>query len=1095
MPDILNKLKTASQESAKSEHWEGTFEQYLGLVKEKTFPNLGVLAHQRAYQMIEAAGKKKAGYFGQDRIKFDFFEDKLFGIEHSIDEIMAYISSAAQRTETSRRMLLLWGPPSSGKSNLVNLLKHGLEEWSRTEEGAIFAIKGSKMHENPFLLIPHNLRDEFAKDYGIHIEGSLCPPTQWLLDNEYDGDFMKVPIERIFMSEAYRVGVGTWLPSDVKSQDISELVGSIDYAKIQEYGDEADPRVFNFDGELFVANRGIMEFIEGLKSVSSDTYIPTTQGIRKIGDIHGPQKQQLIAHERFLSINSGSEMGTITRSCYKGYAKRQKITTSHGYSFTGSIDHRIQKLDINGDIEWYAIKNLQKNDLIPISIFDGCWVQSAPTIDKFEQHKYAHEIFLPRNMTKKLAKFLGYYVAEGSFCGGTVNIASSHPQIAADVVEIVNSFGLAAKWAREKHVICHSVNLIAFLKLLELTGNNSSHKIIPQIILDSPKIYIAEFLRAYFDGDGTVNDHRISCTSSSLDLINQLQVVLLNFGIISKQVPVWNNEYERYYYNLVMDSVHRDKFMDDIGFNLNYKNRKAEVFRRKRKAHRHVISCCHLFKNILSELDLEAECVGSSVSTKRYSRDVSVNALVSRKTYNHLWNWSNNKRDASIPEIKRVLDELPDIPSKDVLQKLVNRDVFFDRIKSIGKEHIGEIYDVHETTGHSYVGNGFIHHNSDEKFLRACLTATQEKAVKAPRFGLVSVDEFIIMHTNESEFVDFMKEDRYEAYHDRMYIVKVPYNLSVSNEVAIYEKLLRGTDAMSINIAPRTLEAAGMFSVLTRLSEDESDLNRLQKMKLYDGQHVKGYKEEQVVDLKKKQPREGLSGVSPRFVIDQISAAISRSREEGRDYVTALDVLRSLNTGVVNRDAFTPEQKTMYEQFIDDARKEWNDLLRNDIQKAFFLEYESEAKALCENYLDQIDAACSNSKPRDPITGEETELDEKLMNEIETQIGITDSGSIDFRNEVLRAVSHVARKNEKLPPEEHIKFDYTQHTQLKEGIQKALFEERKGVIRMTVSSRSPDPEALERLNDVVKRMCKHQDYTPAAANELLKYASAHLFDK
>jgi len=647
---IFDKLETATQDATKEKRWEGTFREYLELVREKKYPNLGVLSHQRAYQMIANAGTKKSDYFGQERTRYDFFEDKLFGIEYSIDEIMAYISSAAQRTETSRRMLLLWGPPSSGKSDMVNLLKRGLEAWSRTDAGAVFAIKGSKMHENPLLLIPHHLRDEFSEELGVHIEGSLCPHTQWLLDHKYNGDFMSVPIQRIYLSEIYRIGVGTWLPSDTKSQDISELVGSIDYAKIQEFGDEADPRVYNFDGELFVANRGVMEFIEGLKA--------------------------------------------------------------------------------------------------------------------------------------------------------------------------------------------------------------------------------------------------------------------------------------------------------------------------------------------------------------------------------------------------------------------------------------------------------------DEKFLRACLTATQEKLVKAPRFGQVYVDDFIIMHTNEEEFTDFMKEKKYEAYHDRMYIVKVPYNMSVGNEVGIYEKLLRGTDAVQIHIAPLTLKAAAMFAVLSRLEDEDGDLNLIQKMKLYDGQHVKGYKKEQVIDIKKRHPREGLSGCSPRFVIDQISAAISKAKEEGRDFITALDVLRSLNTGVVNRDAFSAEQKSAYEQFIDDARKEWNDLLRNDIQKAFFLEFEQEAKALCENYLDQIEAACANKKPRDPVTGEETELDEKLMDDIERQIGISDSGKVDFRNEILRAVGEVARRNERMEnPEDRIKFDYTQHAQLREGIQKALFEERKGVIRMTVSTRNPDPEGVKRLNDVIKRMSDQQGYSPAAANELLKYASAHLFDK
>ena len=258
-------------------------------------------------------------------------------------------------------------------------------------------------------------------------------------------------------------------------------------------------------------------------------------------------------------------------------------------------------------------------------------------------------------------------------------------------------------------------------------------------------------------------------------------------------------------------------------------------------------------------------------------------------------------------------------------------------------------------------------------------------------------------------------------------------------------------------------------------------------MKLYDAQHVKGFKIEQVPDIKKKCPREGLTGISPRFVIDQISAAISKARDEECGFITALDVLRQIQRGVKSRNTFKAEEKNRFETFISTAREEWNELLRNDIQKAFFVSFEKEARNLFENYLDQIEAECSGEKPKDPITGEETEVDEKLMDSIEGHIEISSSGKEDFRNEILRYIGAAARK-------EH-KFDYTQHAQLREAIQKQLFEERKGTIRMTVSTRNPDPEALRRYNEVIDRMVEHQGYSAAAANELLKYATAHLFDK
>lgn len=624
--------------------WKGTFRDFLKLCETKEYPDVGVLAHERVYNMIVATGTEKYDHFGVERKKFKFFEDYLFGMEETVDNIMAYIYSAAQRTETARRMLLLYGPVSSGKSEIVTLIKRGLEKYSRTKEGTVFALAGSKMHENPFLLVPLHLRPDFEKQYNVTIEGDLSPIARHRLENEFKDKFLDYPVEQIYLSEAKRIGIGTWLPSDEKGQDVSELVGGIDFAKIQEIGSESDPRAYNFDGELNVANRGIMEYIEGLKA--------------------------------------------------------------------------------------------------------------------------------------------------------------------------------------------------------------------------------------------------------------------------------------------------------------------------------------------------------------------------------------------------------------------------------------------------------------SEKFLRSNLTATQEKSIKAPRFGLISIDCFVIMHTNETEFNHFMNEKKYEAYHDRMVIVKAPYNLGVSNEVKIYDKLLKSSHALdNLHMAPHSLEAAGMFAVLTRLEPPHKDggLDIVKKMKLYDAKHVRGYKTEEVRNIKGKSPREGMTGVSPRFIIDQICASISKAKEDGVDFVTALDILRQLNAAILARDTFKPEEKNTYQRHIDTARSEWNEILRNDIQKAFFLSFEDEAKSLFENYLDQIEASCSGKKPRDPVTNEEVEIDEKLMQSVEDHVGVSSSGREDFRNEILRYVGSASRRGKK--------FDYMEHAQLREAIQKQLFQERQGVIRLTVSTRNPDPDDLRRRNDVIDRMVQQQGYTPASANELLKYATAHLFDK
>jgi serine protein kinase len=197
---------------------------------------------------------------------YQFFDHDLFGLDRALDQLVEYFHSAAQRLEVRKRILLLMGPVGGGKSTLVALLKRGLERYTRTASGGTYALVGCPMHEEPLHLIPEALRTDVWRDYQLYIEGDLCPVCRQRLTDIYHGHIDEFPVERLLMSEKERIGIGTFSPSDPKSQDISELTGSIDLATIGEYGSESDPRAYRFDGELNIANRGLMEFIEMLKS-------------------------------------------------------------------------------------------------------------------------------------------------------------------------------------------------------------------------------------------------------------------------------------------------------------------------------------------------------------------------------------------------------------------------------------------------------------------------------------------------------------------------------------------------------------------------------------------------------------------------------------------------------------------------------------------------------------------------------------------------------------------------------------------------------------------------------------------------------------
>src|SRR5256714_1294296 len=210
------------------------------------------------------------------RLRCQLFEDELYGINDTIERLVDYFKAASAGSEVGRRLLLLLGPPSGGKSTLVILLKRGLEEYSHTDAGAMYAIHGCPVHESPLHLVPHTLRAQFRNSYGIDIAGELCPRCVSRLAQEFSGDFMQMPVERLFISEAGRVGVGTYAPHDPTTADIADLVGSVDLSKVSEYGDEGDPRAWSWSGAVFAASRGMLEMIEILKVKREFLYLLLT---------------------------------------------------------------------------------------------------------------------------------------------------------------------------------------------------------------------------------------------------------------------------------------------------------------------------------------------------------------------------------------------------------------------------------------------------------------------------------------------------------------------------------------------------------------------------------------------------------------------------------------------------------------------------------------------------------------------------------------------------------------------------------------------------------------------------------------------------
>lgn len=377
---------------------------------------------------------------------------------------------------------------------------------------------------------------------------------------------------------------------------------------------------------------------------------------------------------------------------------------------------------------------------------------------------------------------------------------------------------------------------------------------------------------------------------------------------------------------------------------------------------------------------------------------------------------------------------------------------------------------------------------ADKRFLYELNTVAGEQMIKIGRFAMIYTDVVVVAHTNEYEYNAYFSNKENEAMIDRMFVVKVPYNLQVSQEVRIYEKLIQQSqfsdetqDLSKVHIAPHALRVAAMFAILSRLKPPKkSGLSLMTKMKLYDGERQVGdWDQRHVKELREEYPDEGMSGVSPRFIINRLSAAMVK----GRQCITPIDILRSIRDGLTEYTSNEEERKKLL-TFLDDVRKEYDEQIKKEVQRFFVYSYEEAAHTLLENYLDNVDAYCNKTKVRDPITGEEMDPDEKLMRSIEEQIGVSENAKREFREGIMRSVASLARRG--------MRFEIGSDERLREAIERKLFADLKDVVKITTSARTPDPEQLRKINEVVDRMVTQGGYCPICANEALRYVGTLL---
>ncbi|MCE9637576.1 MAG: serine protein kinase [Planctomycetes bacterium] len=370
----------------------------------------------------------------------------------------------------------------------------------------------------------------------------------------------------------------------------------------------------------------------------------------------------------------------------------------------------------------------------------------------------------------------------------------------------------------------------------------------------------------------------------------------------------------------------------------------------------------------------------------------------------------------------------------------------------------------------------------DVAFLYDLLGASQEHSIKPKKFAQTDIDEVILAHTNEPEYRRLQQNELMEAFRDRTVRIDVPYNTVLDHEVRIYTRDFGPERVRGKHVAPHTVETAAMWAVLTRLSPPKrAGLTLVQKLKLYNGKMLPGFTEDTVKELRAESEREGLEGISPRYVQDKISNALVNG--ESVNCINPFLVLNELEAGLSHHSLVSSEDvRRRYRDLLGTVKEEYEDVVKNEVQRAISADEEA-IQRLFANYIDNVKAYTQREKIRNKFTGRQEEPDERLMRSIEEKIEIAESRKDSFRSEVMNAIGALAVEGRV--------FDWRQDERLETALELKLFEDQKDSIKLTsIVSSVVDRETQEKIDVVKSRLIKNYGYCSECATNVLGYVAS-----
>nr|WP_052295046.1 serine/threonine protein kinase [Oscillochloris trichoides] len=1055
-------------------NWRGSFVEYLDLVAQD--PKVTRNAFQRVYDMIMSYGTEEFIDAKKRLIRYKFFSDETFdgndaiyGLEIPLMRLVNFFKGAAKGYGTEKRVLLLHGPVGSSKSTIVRRLKKGMEHYSKTDAGAIYTydwylgpiddpaafdltkvpeVEWEKcpMHEEPLHLVPMDLREQMLaklnegrpSEEHVRIVGDLCPVCRYHfreLMRRYDGDWSRVTqhirVRRLLFSEQDRVGIGTFQPKDEKNQDSTELTGDINYRKIAIYGSDSDPRAFNFDGEFNIANRGIIEFVEMLKLDVAFLY-----------DLLGASQEHRIKSKKFAQTDIdevivGHSVAGDTPIPYRYRGAVQWATLERMHETFAASTEGLEVLAYDFErqrVQWTPVKSVFRHrftgDMYTSSQKWGV-VETTPNHSIYDRTGHT---FYPeeRHEMMALRRLDAAFVADDApalidVVAGIAGFIGSKALTLADGQPITRP--CQPGWAR-----------------LDLPRHATAIRSQYHPLADAEALKDLITVLVWYATEGHVNGH--------------------NGGIVISQAD--RDELER-----VRAAYSRISTADgsiDAGAKSD--------------------SAWRLYLGSQAIARLAVHHCGEGAAQKRlpdflfalppdllqHAFDELMRTDGSRKLSAQLTRTASPTYREQFFEYKTISPMLA--AQVGTLATMLGYDYSVYAAERPERE---PAYRIRFVSGEGKRGG---RHDRFEARLHSRpvddLWVYDIECVGLHNF-VCGVGNVVCHNTNEPEYRRLENNEFMEALKDRTVRIDIPYVTRLRDEVRIYERDFNKRK-VRVHIAPHTLEVAAMWAVLTRLEDPKKpNLTLLQKLKLYNGKSLPGFTEDNIKELRKEAMREGMEGISARYIQDKISNALVSNQEEG--YINPFMVLNELESGLKNHALISNEDdRKRYRDLLATVREEYTEIVKNEVQRAISADEEA-IKRLAGNYIDNIKAYTQREKVRNRYTGQYEEPDERLMRSIEEKIDIPESRKDDFRREIMNYIGALAIEGKT--------FSYRTNERLHKALELKLFEDQKDSIKLTsLVSRVIDQDTQEKIDVVKARLIRDFGYNEQSATDVLNYVAS-----